>query len=75
MATAKKVEEQAAEAQPKVPETEYTVSEFAAAAEKVFGKGITPDIVMAAFKFNHMQSATRERAKEIVAAFAEREVK
>lgn len=56
-------------------EAEYTVQEFARASEKVFGSGVTPDIVVAAFVVNNITKATRSKAIEIVKTFSQKEVK
>lgn len=76
MATkAKEATQEAPEVATKIMETEYTVQEFAKASEKVFGSGITPDIVVAAFMVNHITKATKSEAIGIVEAFAKKEVK
>ncbi len=74
MATKAKMTDQEAPEQVSTPlETEYTVSEFAKASEKVFDT--TPEMVIAAFRVNNITKATKSRAIEIVAAFAQKEVK
>lgn len=55
-------------------EATYTVAEFAGAAEKVFGAGITPDVVTAALLTHGITATTVAEAKKIVKAFAEKEV-
>lgn len=60
---------------PKEPaEPLYTADEFAAAAETVFGKGITPDLVRAAFARAGVKELSRTEAKKLVNNFAKKEV-
>ncbi len=54
--------------------TEYTMAEFVAAAKATFGETATPQMVMAAFRFNHVEKATVEDAKKLYTAFANRKV-
>ena len=56
-------------------EAAYTVGEFAANAEKLFGKRANADLVAAAFKLENKQTATLSEAKGIVEKFMNREVK
>lgn len=70
--TTKRTETNAAGGAAKGPQ--YSAGEFAAAADRVFGKGTSPDIVRAAFRASGISSATVEEAKKLVKAFAEREV-
>jgi len=56
-------------------EVTYTVGEFAKAAEAVFGKGTSPDVVTAALKTHGVDQTTVAEAKKLVKAFAEKEVK
>ena len=56
-------------------EAEYSVREFARAAESVFGAGTSPDIVQAALLKAGKNSFTVAEAKELVKAFAYKEVK
>ena len=58
----------------KVVESKYSVAEFAKAAGnniELFGAGVTPDIVTAAFFVAGKQEATKSEAKEIVKSFLE----
>lgn len=77
MAKAKETTEEATVVKKEVQksETEYTVSDFAKAAKQVFGAEVTPDLVTAAFAVNKLTSATKTKAKEIVADFIKKEVK
>ena len=60
---------------PETAEAAYTVGEFAANAEKLFGKRANADLVAAAFKLERKQTATLSEAKGIVEKFMNREVK
>lgn len=53
----------------------YTVDEFVKAADSVFGKHYSPDIIRAAMKVAGKKVATKEEAKKIISEFAEKEVK
>ena len=55
-----------------VPEDEYTVAEFAAAAKSEFGT--TPDIVTAALREAGVEKTTRSAAAAIIEEFRKREV-
>jgi len=55
--------------------TKYTVDEFAAAADSVFGKNMSPDIVTTALSIDGKGSYTEAEAIEIVMKFADKEVK
>ena len=55
--------------------TMYSAEEFAAASEAVFGKGISPDVVVAALHLDGKKMYTKEEAYRIVRAFADKEVK
>lgn len=57
-----------------VEETEYTADEFAAAADKLFGKTFTSHLVKAAFIFNGVTKATKADGIKIVNDFAKRKV-
>lgn len=55
-------------------ESKYSSAEFSKAASKnaaLFGEGVTPDIVTAAFFIAGKQEATKSEAKEIVKSFLE----
>ena len=56
-------------------EVTYTVGELANAAEAVFGKGTSPDLVIAALHKEGLKETTVSKAKELVNAFAKKEVK
>ena len=56
-------------------ESVYTVEEFAANAKKIFGTGIGPDIVNAAFMVSDVKKTTISNAKDIVKKFISKEVK
>ena len=58
-----------------VNDTMYSADEFAAASEAVFGKGISPDVVVAALHLDGKKMYTKEEAYRIVRAFADKEVK
>lgn len=62
-------------AAPETAEATYTVGEFAANAERLFGKRANADLVAAAFKLENKQTATLSEAKGIVEKFMNREVK
>lgn len=49
-------------------DTEYTVSELAAAAASIF-PGVSPDCVTAALRLAKVEKATKGRAQEIVKEF------
>lgn len=58
----------------KVAESKYSAFEFAEAASNnagLFGAGVTPDIVTAAFFVAGKQEATKPEALEIVKSFLE----
>ena len=56
-------------------EAEYTATEFAGNAERLFGKRATADLVTAAFRVERKETATLSEAKDIVARFMDKEVK
>lgn len=56
-------------------EPEYTAEELAAASEKVFGKKVLPECVIAAFRVAGIKKATKTKAAEIVNKFMTKEVK
>ena len=51
------------------------MEEFVKAADSVFGKHYSPDIIRAAMKVAGKTEATKEEAKKIISEFAEKEVK
>ena len=53
----------------KSAESRYPASELAREAEKIFGAGVTQDIVTAAFFVAGKNEATKSEAKEIVNSF------
>lgn len=57
------------------PEAVYSARELAREAERVFGKGVSPDCVVAAFRMEGVERAGIGRAKEIVQKFRRKEVK
>lgn len=67
--------EAVAPAAQETTEAAYTVNEFAANAEKLFGKRANADLVTAAFKLEGKASATLSEAKDIVEKFISREVR
>lgn len=67
--------EKAAQAKTEHTEAEYSAAEFAASASSIFGKGATPDCVIAAFRMAGVKKANRSKAKEIVSKFLQKEVK
>lgn len=67
--------EKAAQAKIEHTEAEYTATEFATSASSIFGKGATPDCVIAAFRMAGVKKTTRSKAKEIVSKFLQKEVK
>lgn len=58
-----------------IQEPEYTAEELAAASEKVFGKKVLPECVIAAFRVAGIKKATKTKAAEIVNKFMTKEVK
>lgn len=56
-------------------EAEYSAAEFAVSARVLFGRGATPDCVIAAFRTAGIEKATKGKAKEIVSKFLQKEVK
>lgn len=56
----------------KTADTVYSVSEFAAAADNLFGT--VPECVVAAFRCEGITEATKNEAKKIVSAFLKKEV-
>ena len=60
---------------PTNQEAEYTADELAKAAEPVFGKGIMPECVIAAFRVAGVKKATKTEAKKIINKFMTKEVK
>lgn len=58
-----------------IPEPEYTAEELAAASEKVFGKKVMPECVLAAFRVAGITKATKTQAAKIVKDFMTKEVK
>ena len=75
MADKLKKPEAAEPAAQEITEAAYTVNEFAANAEKLFGKRANADLVTAAFKLEGKASATLSEAKDIVGKFINREVR
>ena len=67
--------ETAAQASVEHQEAEYSAAEFAASASTIFGKGATPDCVIAAFRMAGVEKATKSKAKELVSKFLQKEVK
>lgn len=67
--------ESAAQASTGHQEAEYSAAEFAASARVLFGKGATPDCVIAAFRTAGIEKATKSKANEIVSKFLQKEVK
>lgn len=67
--------ERAAQAKTERTEAEYSAAEFAASVSSIFGKGTTPDCVIAAFRMAGVKKATKSKAKEIVSKFLQKEVK
>lgn len=65
---------EAVKAAPAKEEVTYSADEFASAAEAVFGKGTSPDIVRAALRVAGVSHATKDQAKKLVVAFAKKEV-
>jgi hypothetical protein len=61
--------------EPTIPESEYTAEELAAASEKVFGKKVMPECVIAAFRVAGVEKATKTEAAKIVKNFMTKEVK
>lgn len=55
-------------------ESEHTASEFAAASEVVFGTGVMPECVIAAFRIAGIEKSTRTEAERIVKEFLKKEV-
>jgi len=62
-------------AEPIIQEPEYTAEELAAASEKVFGKKVMPECVLAAFRVAGITKATKTQAAKIVKDFMTKEVK
>lgn len=62
-------------AEPIIQEPEYTAEELAAASEKVFGKKVMPECVIAAFRVAGVTKATKTQAAKIVRDFMTKEVK
>jgi len=58
-----------------IQEPEYTAEELAAASEKVFGKKVLPECVIAAFRVAGVKKATKAEAAKIVKDFMTKEVK
>ncbi len=58
-----------------IQEPEYTAEELAAASEKVFGKKVMPECVIAAFRVAGVTKATKTQAAKIVKDFMTKEVK
>ena len=58
-----------------IQEAEYTVEELAAASEKLFGKKVMPECVIAAFRVAGVEKATKTEAAKIVKNFMTKEVK
>lgn len=61
--------------EPIVQEAEYTVDELARASEAVFGTGVMPECVIAAFRVAGIGKATKTEAEKIVTKFLTKEVK
>jgi len=55
-------------------ESEHSAGEFAAASEAVFGIGIMPECVIAAFRIAKIEKSTRIEAARIVKEFLKKEV-
>lgn len=53
----------------------FEAADIEKASEKLFGKGVRPYTVRAAFKASKREKATLDEAKAIVKAFRERSVK
>jgi len=66
-------EEQKKNSTPAVLETEYDITEFAAASENLFSTA--PECVIAAFRLEGKTKATKKEAQRIVSAFLKKEVK
>lgn len=58
-----------------IQEPEYTAEELAAASEKVFGKKVLPECVLAAFRVAGITKATKTQTAKIVKDFMTKEVK
>ena len=58
-----------------IQEPEYTAEELAAASEKLFGKKVMPECVIAAFRVAGVEKATKTEAAKIVKNFMTKEVK
>lgn len=71
---AKSTPEEAPKEEAPVEEMKYTADEFAAAAETIFGKGIGPDLVKAAFSRAGVKELSVTEAKDLVTKFAKKEV-
>lgn len=61
--------------EPTIQEPEYTAEELAAASEKLFGKKVMPECVLAAFRVAGITKATKTQAAKIVKDFMTKEVK
>ena len=69
----KAVDVKAAPASPVVaPEPIYGAAEIAQNSQRLFGYGI--DLARAALDFNHIESCTLSKAKQIIKDFSERKV-
>lgn len=71
----KKVNSSAKTPEKNTSEPLYTVAELAESSEKVFGKGVRKECVVAAFRYAGKKEATKEEAKKIVVGFLKKEVK
>ena len=56
-------------------ESEYTAEEFALSANAVFGQETPPDCIVAAFRLEGINKATKALATKIVNEFMKKEVK
>lgn len=56
-------------------EAKYTVSELAAAADKVLGRPVAPECVVAALKIAGKTEVTIQEAKDLVNKFLKKEVR
>lgn len=61
--------------EPTIQEPEYTAEELAAASEKVFGKGVMPECVIASFRVAGVEKATKAEAQKLIKHFMTKEVK
>lgn len=71
----KKVNSSAKTPEKNTSEPLYTVAELAKSSEKLFGKDVRKECVVAAFRYAGKKEATKEEAKKIVTGFLKKEVK